>query len=163
MGIGDWRLGIGLSLVSDPLPNPLISARQAKASGLRPRAFFVNRCNRADLTHRQPLRNTKKIKGGSRGRIGHVTHQTPAMDGRDLPDRRGHGVGLPDRLPGSRRRNRARGRRAAAPVDHEAIPTRDLWRIIQDAGPLMIPIVGCSFLLVTFVPGAGDQPASRRG
>ena len=39
----------------------------------------------------------------------------------------------------------------SAPADHEAIPTRDLWRIIRDAGPLMIPIVACSFLLVTFV------------
>jgi len=44
---------------------------------------------------------------------------------------------------------------AASPAETaatpEAIPTRDLWRIIQDAGPLMIPIVLCSFLLVTFV------------
>ena len=33
----------------------------------------------------------------------------------------------------------------------EAIPTTDLWRIIRDAGPLMVPIVICSFLLVAFV------------
>ena len=33
----------------------------------------------------------------------------------------------------------------------EAIPTTDLWRIIRDAGPLMVPILVCSFLLVTFV------------
>jgi biopolymer transport protein ExbB len=38
----------------------------------------------------------------------------------------------------------------AAAVPQEAIPTRDLWRIVQDAGPLMIPILGCSLLLVTF-------------
>jgi biopolymer transport protein ExbB len=31
------------------------------------------------------------------------------------------------------------------------IPTRDLWRIVQDGGPLMIAIGICSFLLVTFV------------
>ncbi len=37
-----------------------------------------------------------------------------------------------------------------APVLQEAIPTRDLWRIVRDAGPLMIPILGCSLLLVTF-------------
>ncbi len=38
---------------------------------------------------------------------------------------------------------------AAMPAP-EAIPTRDLWRIVGDAGPLMIPILGCSLLLVTF-------------
>ena len=36
------------------------------------------------------------------------------------------------------------------PPQREAIPTRDLWRILQDAGPLMVPIVACSFMLVTF-------------
>ena len=30
-------------------------------------------------------------------------------------------------------------------------PRADLWRIIQDAGPLMVAIVACSFLVVTFV------------
>ncbi len=39
----------------------------------------------------------------------------------------------------------------AMPPAQEAIPTRDLWKIIRDAGPLMIPIIGCSFLLVTFL------------
>ena len=39
---------------------------------------------------------------------------------------------------------------AMAAVPQEAIPTRDFSRIVQDAGPLMIPILGCSLLLVTF-------------
>ena len=33
----------------------------------------------------------------------------------------------------------------------EPIPTEDLWSIIKDGGPLMIPIALCSFILVAFV------------
>ena len=39
-----------------------------------------------------------------------------------------------------------------SPVVPEAtIPTRDLWGIVKDGGPLMIPIAICSLLLVAFV------------
>ena len=33
----------------------------------------------------------------------------------------------------------------------QAIPTRNLLQVMKDGGPLMIPIAGCSFLLVVFV------------
>jgi biopolymer transport protein ExbB len=39
---------------------------------------------------------------------------------------------------------------ATAAPETANIPTRDLWRILHDAGPLMYAIVLCSFLLVTF-------------
>ncbi len=40
----------------------------------------------------------------------------------------------------------------AAPVSaEEPIPMRDLWTIIQDGGPLMIPIAACSLILLAFV------------
>ena len=38
-----------------------------------------------------------------------------------------------------------------AAVTEEAIPTKDLWSIIKDGGPLMIPIGICSFILLAFV------------
>ena len=34
--------------------------------------------------------------------------------------------------------------------DRRLIPTQDLWRIMHDAGPLMVAILFCSLLLVTF-------------
>jgi hypothetical protein len=44
--------------------------------------------------------------------------------------------------------------KAASPLSDVAdgliIPTRDLRRILQDAGPLMYAIVFCSFLLIAF-------------
>ena len=39
---------------------------------------------------------------------------------------------------------------AAAQSDHSFIPTTDLRRIVEDAGPLMYAILLCSFLLVAF-------------
>ena len=39
-----------------------------------------------------------------------------------------------------------------APVAREnPIPTRNMWNIVKDGGPLMIPILICSLILVTFV------------
>lgn len=38
-----------------------------------------------------------------------------------------------------------------APPAREIIPTRDLWRAMQEGGPLMIALAGCSFLVVAFV------------
>jgi biopolymer transport protein ExbB len=40
--------------------------------------------------------------------------------------------------------------KAAAPA-RDVIPTHDLWRVIQEGGPLMLAIAACSFLVVTFV------------
>lgn len=40
---------------------------------------------------------------------------------------------------------------AEVPAGRDIIPTTDLWRMFQDAGPLMFAIVACSFLVVTFV------------
>jgi biopolymer transport protein ExbB len=40
---------------------------------------------------------------------------------------------------------------ASADADRSFIPTRDLLRIIEDAGPLMYAILFCSFLLVAFL------------
>lgn len=37
------------------------------------------------------------------------------------------------------------------PDETEAIPTKDLWNILRDGGPLMIPIGICSLILVAFV------------
>lgn len=40
----------------------------------------------------------------------------------------------------------------AAPVSAEdPIPTKDLWSIVKDGGPLMIPIAFCSLILVTLI------------
>lgn len=40
----------------------------------------------------------------------------------------------------------------AAPVATEdSIPTKNLWSILQDGGPLMFPIAGCSLILLTLV------------
>jgi len=36
-------------------------------------------------------------------------------------------------------------------IEKAPIPTRNLWEIIQDGGPLMIPIAVCSLLLLAFV------------
>jgi biopolymer transport protein ExbB len=33
----------------------------------------------------------------------------------------------------------------------DIIPTKDLWKMLQDGGPLMLAIAACSFLVVTFV------------
>ncbi len=38
-----------------------------------------------------------------------------------------------------------------APVDESSGATEDLWNIVADGGPLMIPIAICSLLLVAFV------------
>lgn len=38
-----------------------------------------------------------------------------------------------------------------AVVDEEPIPTADLWSIIRNGGPLMIPIAICSLVLMAFV------------
>ena len=40
---------------------------------------------------------------------------------------------------------------ANSPSEAEPIPTQDLWSIIRDGGPLMIPIGICSLILVAFV------------
>jgi biopolymer transport protein ExbB len=40
---------------------------------------------------------------------------------------------------------------AEPPANREIISTKDLGRMLIDGGPLMIAIVGCSFLIVTFV------------
>lgn len=46
----------------------------------------------------------------------------------------------------------AQGAGQAGPVtEKEPIPTRDLWSIVKQGGPLMIPIGLCSFILVAFV------------
>jgi biopolymer transport protein ExbB len=37
------------------------------------------------------------------------------------------------------------------PAEGPTIPTRDLWSIIVDGGPLMVPIAVCSLVLVAFV------------
>jgi biopolymer transport protein ExbB len=42
-------------------------------------------------------------------------------------------------------------RRAAPVADEEPIPTRNLWNIMQDGGVLMIPLAGCSLLLVALI------------
>lgn len=36
-------------------------------------------------------------------------------------------------------------------AEQEPIPTEDLWDIVRDGGPLMIPIAVCSLILVAFV------------
>jgi biopolymer transport protein ExbB len=36
-------------------------------------------------------------------------------------------------------------------TDREPIPTKDLWSIMREGGPLMVPIGLCSFILVAFV------------
>jgi biopolymer transport protein ExbB len=41
--------------------------------------------------------------------------------------------------------------RSQAMADKGPIPTKDLWTIMEEGGPLMIPIAGCSLLLVAFV------------
>lgn len=44
------------------------------------------------------------------------------------------------------------GAAGAEPVaDEEPIPTKDLWSIVQQGGPLMIPIAVCSLILLAFV------------
>jgi len=39
---------------------------------------------------------------------------------------------------------------AVAAADDNPIPTRNLWNIVRSGGVLMIPLGGCSFLLLTF-------------
>ena len=53
-----------------------------------------------------------------------------------------------DDVPGGVESQETAGQIAAADT---SIPTQDLWSIIRDGGPLMIPIGICSFLLLTFV------------
>ena len=61
------------------------------------------------------------------------------------------GWAMPGRPPPQPRCRAAKDQPPLRPAAaQEAIPTRDLSRIVQDAGPLMIPILGCSLLLVTF-------------
>ena len=36
-------------------------------------------------------------------------------------------------------------------TDQEPIPTKDMWSIVKEGGPLMIPIGLCSFILLAFV------------
>ena len=40
---------------------------------------------------------------------------------------------------------------AAAPAGENAIPTKNLLQVLRDGGLLMIPIIGCSFILLVFV------------
>ena len=80
--------------------------------------------------------------------------QALAMGSRDLPAGCGGGGGLVGAARPAAGAEAAKDPAAAgamAAVPQEAIPTRDFWRIVQDAGPLMIAIAGCSLLLVTFV------------
>ena len=43
------------------------------------------------------------------------------------------------------------GDRITPVVKEEPIPTRNLWDIVRDGGPLMVPIAFCSLVLVAFV------------
>ena len=43
------------------------------------------------------------------------------------------------------------GDRIAPVVNEEPIPTQNLWDIVRDGGPLMVPIAFCSLVLVAFV------------
>ncbi|MBN2475572.1 MAG: MotA/TolQ/ExbB proton channel family protein [Pirellulales bacterium] len=46
----------------------------------------------------------------------------------------------------------AEGPATATPLSDDArIPTKDLWSIVREGGPLMIPIVVCSLILLAFV------------
>src|SRR5690606_27043137 len=40
---------------------------------------------------------------------------------------------------------------AAEPAGEPMIPTKNLLQVLRDGGPLMIPIVGCSMVLLVFV------------
>ena len=64
----------------------------------------------------------------------------------------GSGAGFSqDAPPASPLDNPAAAAADSGAVEEGVIPTQNLWQIVEDGGPLMIPIVICSLIMVAFV------------